>query len=709
MEVPGCIMEVLGSSWWKWSRDGRMKPRRHSRQSENAWPNIKPLESQMGRWVRFQVVGGTWEPCLEIGFGDQDMKNNEDGNGQERGFSNKAAQIIQCLEQRKKLPWSSYMLRNPPNLGVHGNGIIDLEARADPGVVIAGLWLKSHVRKHIDTTCSAKNAHSEAGHVGDIGRLVMVTSHGWQRCCEGSGAGSVDGFHFRVPSLRRRAAARSWSHEGKTSLASTTVKCTGSYRIGWAHKFKLELPEALDKTKVRRRKEGHNLGRLQSSVDSVSDGDDSKESKVAQDNKNLATREHVGRTSSKSNPGPKNTYAVEYCLEEKRHKPNAVGRVKSWGHVESMELVLNRRERLMPSQSRGPPRYNILVVGLHVFAAPAPPLPVAPETSLLALAKTFPVSKYLYPPADTLPWPSLAIHLPLPFKHDASPPAAPRTRSTTGTQRSASISGPQHIIGASGLGGGTPGPVVVALVSAGEVVCEGDELVVGEGCPRHKDTEMHPRLCVVHAVVLTHLPIPLPFPFAYIRPHLCIRPTITPYPGPLPSRAPRIQGQALASLLLLVPYDTPDPQDPRHLWKNPWAEGRGRCRGECAAVHAVTSAVTWKWTQRRERYSHKRGKEGRCARWLQAGRMYGGSVPKQREQCGDEQCRAAWETSSPVGKCGESGEGEGSEVAVCRRRKGAMHARASRAQMRERAVGGLLTWKRARVEGAVWPWERGDA
>ncbi|KAJ7862908.1 hypothetical protein B0H14DRAFT_3863038 [Mycena olivaceomarginata] len=30
------------------------------------------------------------------------------------------------------------------DLGVHGNGVIDLEARADPGVVIAGLWLECH-------------------------------------------------------------------------------------------------------------------------------------------------------------------------------------------------------------------------------------------------------------------------------------------------------------------------------------------------------------------------------------------------------------------------------------------------------------------------------------------------------------------------------------------------------------------------------------
>ncbi|KAJ7723866.1 hypothetical protein B0H14DRAFT_2641676 [Mycena olivaceomarginata] len=358
------------------------------------------------------------------------------------------------------------------------------------------------------------------------------------------------------------------------------VKCTGSYRIGWAHKIKLELPEALDETKVRRRKEEHNLGRLQSSVDSVSDGDDSKESKVAQDDKNLVS-------------------------------------------------------------------------------------------------------------------------------HDASPPAAPRTRSTTGTQRSAPISGPQRIIGASGLGGGTPGPVVVALASAGEVVCEGDELVVREGRPRHKDTEMCPRLCVVHAVVLTHLPIPLPFPFACPFPRILAKLAFSaPAFLQIYARTSVFSQQSLHTQFHTT-SDTPDPQDPRHLWKNPWAEGRGRCRGECAAVHAVMSAVTWKWTQRREQYSHKRGKEGRRARWLQAGRMYGGSVPKQREQRGDERRRAAWETSSPVGKCGESGEGEGSEVAVCRRRKGAVHARASRAQVRERAVGGLLTWKRAWVEGAVW--ERGDA
>ncbi|KAJ7305621.1 hypothetical protein DFH08DRAFT_824922 [Mycena albidolilacea] len=60
-------------------------------------------------------------------------------------------------------------------------GVIDLEALADPGVVIAGLWLEcclscdsAHVRRHIDTMCSAKNAHtSGAGHVGDTRRLVM--------------------------------------------------------------------------------------------------------------------------------------------------------------------------------------------------------------------------------------------------------------------------------------------------------------------------------------------------------------------------------------------------------------------------------------------------------------------------------------------------------------------------------------------------------
>ncbi|KAJ7788992.1 hypothetical protein B0H14DRAFT_2627713 [Mycena olivaceomarginata] len=409
------------------------------------------------------------------------------------------------------------------------------------------------------------------------------------------------------------------------------VKCTGSYRIGWAHKIKLELPEALDETKVRRRKEEHNLGRLQSSVDSVSDGDDSKESKVAQDDKNLVSREHVGRTSSKSNPGPKNAYAVEYCLEEKRDKPNT----------------------------------------------------------------TFPVSKYPYPPAYTLPWPSLQYISPSPSSTTPPHPLLPAHGPPQWAQR---------IIGASGLGGGTPGPVVVALASAGEVVCEGDELVVREGRPRHKDTEMRPRLCVVHAVVLTHLPIPLPFPFACPFPRILAKLAFSaPAFLQIYARTSVFSQQSLHTQFHTT-SDTPDPQDPRHLWKNPWAEGRGRCRGECAAVHAVMSAMTWKWTQRREQYSHKRGKEGRRARWLQAGRMYGGSVPKQREQHGDERRRAAWETSSPVGKCGESGEGEGSEVAVCRRRKGAVHACASRAQVRERAVGGLLTWKRARVEGAVWEW-----
>ncbi|KAJ7303139.1 hypothetical protein DFH08DRAFT_1089465 [Mycena albidolilacea] len=71
--------------------------------------------------------------------------------------------------------------------------------------------------------------------------------------------------------------------------------------------IKLELPEALDETK--------------SSIDSVSDGDDSKERKAAQDGKNLAER--VGQTSSKVNPALKNAHAIEYRLEEKRDKPTS--------------------------------------------------------------------------------------------------------------------------------------------------------------------------------------------------------------------------------------------------------------------------------------------------------------------------------------------------------------------------------------------------
>jgi hypothetical protein len=51
----------------------------------------------------------------------------------------------------------------------------------------------------------------------------------------------------------------------------------------------LELPEALDETRVRRKKEEHDLDRLQSSIDSVSDDDDSKEQKAAQDDENLAS------------------------------------------------------------------------------------------------------------------------------------------------------------------------------------------------------------------------------------------------------------------------------------------------------------------------------------------------------------------------------------------------------------------------------------
>jgi hypothetical protein len=99
--------------------------------------------------------------------------------------------------------------------------------------------------------------------------------------------------------------ARSWNYEGEPLLASMTVQCTGSYQIGPDNglvsphgvesqdyfspdKIKLELPEAFDETKVRRTKEKYNLDHLQSSSDSVSDGDDSKECKAAQDDKNLA-------------------------------------------------------------------------------------------------------------------------------------------------------------------------------------------------------------------------------------------------------------------------------------------------------------------------------------------------------------------------------------------------------------------------------------
>ncbi|KAJ7810597.1 hypothetical protein B0H14DRAFT_2607191 [Mycena olivaceomarginata] len=259
-----------------------------------------------------------------------------------------------------------------------------------------------------------------------------------------------------------------------------------------------------------------------------------------------------------------------------------------------------------------------------------------------------------------------AIHLPLPFKHDASPPAAPRTRSTTGTQRSAPISGPQRIIGASGLGGGTPGPVVVVLASAGEVVCEGDELVVREG------------------------------------------PTITPYPGPLPSRAPRIQGAGPRFTPLTSSIRPPTPLTRKIHVTCGKTHGR---REEDGAEESV-------------RLCMRGGSNIVISEGRKAG-VHGGCKP---EECMVEACPSKessvgmsdverrgrrarqWGTCVLVcgksSKCGESGEGEGSEVAVCRRRKGAVHARASRAQVRERAVRGLLTWKQARVEGAVW--ERGD-
>jgi hypothetical protein len=107
------------------------------------------------------------------------------------------------------------------------------------------------------------------------------------------------------------------------------------------------------------------LDRLQSSIDSVSDGDDSKERKATQDDKNLESvsprkisrrllltvHSRESKSVGQAENCLKNAHAVEYRLERKRDKPNAVGRVERWDHVESVELGLNRRERLMPSQS----------------------------------------------------------------------------------------------------------------------------------------------------------------------------------------------------------------------------------------------------------------------------------------------------------------------------------------------------------------------